>query len=58
MWYEEKNWTKCEDMKVIGLFLGLQDVYVKYLCFLCLWDSRAKANIGNERQLDRTDLKL
>ena len=27
--------------KVVGLDLGLQGGYTKYLCFLCLWDSLA-----------------
>lgn len=33
MRYEKNNWTIYVDMNVIGLILGLQGVYSKYLCF-------------------------
>ena len=36
--YEEHQWNMCGDLKVL---LGLQIGYTKYMCFLCLWDSRA-----------------
>ena len=37
----DPGWLICEDLKVVGLLLGLQGGYTKYPCFLCLWDSRA-----------------
>lgn len=39
--YQEHKWFICGDLEVLGLILGLQDGYAKYLCFLCLWESRA-----------------
>ena len=38
--YHDHGWLICEDLKVVGLVLGLQGGYTKYPCFLCLWDSR------------------
>ena len=32
----------CVDLKTVGFLLGLQGGYTKFLCFLCLWDSRAR----------------
>ena len=34
----------CVDLKMVNFFLGQQSGYTKYLCFLCYWDSRDKAN--------------
>ena len=42
--YNAHNWNICGDLKVISLLLGLQLGYTKYMCFLCLWDSRDDAN--------------
>jgi len=39
--YDEHNWLICGDLKVIALLLGQQGGYMKYPCFMCLWDSRA-----------------
>ena len=41
--YMEHQWNICGDLKVICMLLGLQQGYTKYMCFLCLWDSRADA---------------
>jgi len=35
------NWLICADLKMVNFLLGQQGGYVKYLCFLFLWDSRA-----------------
>ena len=40
--YGKYKWSVCGDLKVIRLILGLQSGYIKYGCFLCMWDSRAK----------------
>jgi len=29
---------------MVGFLLGLQCVYTKFPCFLCLWDSRSRAH--------------
>lgn len=39
--YDEHKWQICGDLKIISLLLGQQGGYMKYPCFLCLWDSRA-----------------
>ena len=39
--YDQEKWLICGDLKVISLLLGQQGGYMKYPCFLCLWDSRA-----------------
>lgn len=41
--YDEHQWQICGDLKVVALLLGLQLGYTKFCCFLCEWDSRAKA---------------
>lgn len=41
--YEEHQWVICVDLKMVNFLLGQQSGYTKYPCFLCLWDSRAKA---------------
>ena len=38
---EEHKWLICVDLKMVNFLLGQQGGYVKYLCFLCQWDSRA-----------------
>lgn len=42
--YNDFNWHICADLKVVALLLGLQSGYTKYMCFLCLWDSRDDKN--------------
>ena len=39
--YAQFKWYVCGDFKMLGFFLGLQGGYIKYSCFLCLWNSRA-----------------
>jgi hypothetical protein len=41
--YAENKWAICADFKVIAILTGLQPGYTKYCCFLCLWDSRNRA---------------
>lgn len=36
------QWVTSVYFKMVNLLLGQQGSYTKYLCFLCLWDSRAK----------------
>jgi hypothetical protein len=37
------KWQICGDLKVIALLLGLQQVFTKYYCLICEWDSRARS---------------
>lgn len=41
--YDEHRWQFCGDLKIITIILGLQSGYTKYPSFLCLWDSRDRA---------------
>ena len=41
--YSKYGWHIFGDRKVMSLLMGLQLGYTKYCCFLCEWDSRAKA---------------
>lgn len=41
--YEKFKWHISGDLKVIAILLGLQQGYTKFCCFLCMWDSRARA---------------
>ena len=40
--YNHQNWKVCGDFKIISMILGQQAGYMKYPCFICLWDSRDK----------------
>lgn len=40
--YHEYQWVTCVDLKVINFLHGQQSSYIKYFCFLCLWDSTNK----------------
>jgi hypothetical protein len=42
--YQEYKWMAGGDFKVIAFLTGLQGGYTKHCCFLCLWDSRARAD--------------
>lgn len=41
---KEYNWLICGDLKILTMILGQQSGFVKYPCFLCLWDSRDREN--------------
>jgi len=41
--YDKFRWQICGDLKVIALLLGLQRGFIKYCCFICEWDSRARS---------------
>jgi len=56
--YDSYNWDVCGDFKMIGFLLGLQGGFTKFPCFLCLWDSRDRANHYVRRELpERSDLQ-
>lgn len=40
--YKRFEWQICADLKVIAILLGMQAGFTKYMCPLCLWDSRAR----------------
>jgi hypothetical protein len=42
MKYHEHNWYLCGDMKILGMLFRQQGGYIKFPCFLCEWDSRAR----------------
>ena len=39
--YKQHQWIVCVGLKMVGFLLRLQGGYTKFLCFLCLWDSKA-----------------
>lgn len=41
--YQMHQWIICVDLKMVCFLLGQQLGYTKYPCFLCMWDSRARA---------------
>lgn len=42
--YERHQWKISCDLKVVALLSGLQLGYVKYMCFICDWNTRYKGN--------------
>lgn len=42
--YDQYQWSIRSDLKVTGLLHGMQSDYTKYICFLCLWDTRDREN--------------
>jgi hypothetical protein len=40
--YNKHCWNVCGDLKIIVILLGIQLGYIKYCCFICEWDIRAK----------------
>jgi len=48
--YAEHKWQVCENLKIISIILGQQSGFVKYSCFLCLWDSRDRKKHYKEKE--------
>lgn len=42
--YNEHQWIICVDLKMVNFLLGQQSGFTKFPCFICLWDSRDRAN--------------
>ena len=42
--YNQHNWKICVDLNMVNVLLGQLSGYTKHLCFLCVWESRNKAN--------------
>ena len=56
--YKEFEWKVCGDLKVISMILGHQGGYTKFHCFLCEWDSCAKAKHWNQKVWPKRTLKV
>ena len=41
--YCQHEWMICVDLKMVNFLLGQQSGFTKYPCFLCMWDSRDRA---------------
>ena len=41
--YEQHQWIICVDLKMVNFLLGQQSGFTKYPCFMCMWDSRDRA---------------
>ena len=46
--YDRHNWIICVDPKIACLFFEQQRGYTKYICFLCMWDTRAREKHWDE----------
>ncbi|XP_071748054.1 uncharacterized protein [Lepeophtheirus salmonis] len=44
--YLNHQWLICVDLKMVNFLLGQQEVYTKYPCVLCYWDSRDDKDKG------------
>ena len=57
---QQRNITDfvCGDLKAISVVLGQQGGYTKFPCFLCEWDSRAKAKHWNQKVWPKRTLKV
>lgn len=42
--YDTHQWQICGDLKILTILLGQQSGFTKHPCYLCLWDSRDRAN--------------
>lgn len=42
--YNKHMWRICCDLKVVAMLCGLGSGYIKYMCFLCDWDTRFKGD--------------
>lgn len=51
--YDAYKWKICGDLKIIAILLGMQLGYTKFMCFLCLWDSRANASHYKRKEWPR-----
>lgn len=49
--YMEHNWDICIDLKKVKLLLGQQSGFTKHHCYICLWNSRAKATRWTKKYL-------
>ena len=41
--YDQHKRFICVDLKIVNFLLGQQSGFTKYPCFLCMWDSRDRA---------------
>jgi len=39
------QWNICGDLKVTGMLMGMQGGFMKFFCFLCLWDSHSAVEL-------------
>ena len=57
--YDDYGWKVIRDFKMISFLMGLQGSFMKFSCFLCLWDSRdAKAHYHRTDWPQRTEFSL
>ena len=48
--YGQYGWEVIGDFKMIALLMGLQGGFIKFQCYLCLWDSRDTKNHCHKRK--------
>ena len=47
------NWEIIGDFKMVAFLLGLQGGFIKFQCFLCIWDSRATSDHYNRKNWEQ-----
>ncbi|GFU38635.1 uncharacterized protein TNCV_2868211 [Trichonephila clavipes] len=48
--YQDPKWFICVDLKMVNFLLGQQGGYMKFRCFMCLWDSRDKQQHWSQKK--------
>lgn len=48
--HSDHNWLLCGDLKIMGVVLGMQSRKIKYLCFVCLFDTRDQSNHNKKKK--------
>ncbi|XP_061428563.1 uncharacterized protein LOC133355213 [Lethenteron reissneri] len=57
--YDEYGWEVIRDFKMLAFLMGLQGGFTKFICYLCLWDSRdTKAHYHRRDWPERTELSV
>ena len=54
--YDQHKWFICVDLKMVNFLLGQQSAFTKYQCFLCMWDSRDRAQHYTKKENKKTSL--
>ena len=56
--YDEHSWQICVDLKMVNFLLGQQSGFTKFPCFLCHWDSRARAEHWERKEWPKRDVMV
>ena len=56
--YDEHSWQICVDLKMVNFLLDHQSGFTKFPCFLCHWDSRARAEHWERKERPKRDVMV